>query len=68
MTKAEAIAINALLPDARRDVQEVQLRLTMHNEGKLDLNAESIENSAKRLARSVEAIDTVTKMAHASLD
>ncbi len=68
MTKAEAIAINALLPDARRDIQEVQLRLTMHNAGKLDLSEDAIDDSAERLARSVDAIDTVTKMAIASMD
>ncbi len=68
MTKAEAIAIGALLPNARRDIQEVALRLTMHGEGKIELTADWIQNSLERLERSVASIDTVAKMAMAELD
>lgn len=68
MTKAEAIAIGALLPNARRDIQEVALRLKMHDEDRITLDAESIQNAVERLERSVESIDTVAKMASAELD
>ena len=68
MTKAEAIAIGALLPNARRDIQEVTLRLTMHREGKLLLTDDDVDNSVVRLTRAVESLDTVAKMARAELD
>ena len=68
MTKAEAIAIGALLPNARRDIQEVTLRLTMHREGKLLLTDDEVDNSVVRLTRAVESLDTVAKMARAELD
>ncbi len=68
MTKAEAIAIGALLPNARRDVQEVTLRLSMHNEGKLPMTSENVDNSVVRLTRAVESLDTIAKMAQAELD
>lgn len=67
MTKAEAVAINALLPQAHSDIQEVVVRIKMHGEGKITLNAEWIEDSINRLNKSVEAIVTVTKMASAEL-
>ena len=68
MTKAEAIAITTLLRPAEKDINEVALRLKMHDEGKISLNADSIKNCVDRLAASSDVVHTTIKMANAELD
>ena len=68
MTKSEALAITTMLPPARQDIQEVHLRLKMHAEGRVPLDDDNLQNAMTRLARAVDAVDIVYKMAAAELD